>query len=204
MARLTMGEAVIGAVTTKYATFSGRARPSEYWYFALFTTIFLVVLAAVEVIIGGNGAVSLLLWLALLLPGLAVTVRRLHDTGRSGWWILLWFVPAGWLVLLVFHCFDSQPGDNVYGPNPKDEEALPVSALVEVDALRAARSLPDPTARLAELQRLRPEIADLVRRHPRAPQAASALHELDTEIERVEVAIAVTRRKSADGPTPIR
>jgi len=122
MPRPTIGAAVIVAVTTKYATFSGRARRSEYWYFVFFTTIFSVVLAGADGIIGADGAVSLLLSLPLLLPGLAVTVRRLHDTGLSGWWTLLYLVPiVGAILMLVFLCTDSQPGDNVYGPNPKDQ-----------------------------------------------------------------------------------
>jgi len=122
--RPTIGEAVIAAVTTKYATFSGRARRSEYWCFILFWMIFYFVAAVVDAIIGSIVVVTLLLTLALLLPGLAVTVRRLHDTGKSGWWILIYLVPiVGPFVMIVFLCIDSQPGDNVYGPNPKAQIA---------------------------------------------------------------------------------
>lgn len=70
------------------------------------------------------GPVSMLYALAVFLPGLALAVRRLHDTGRSGWWMLLGFIPLiGWIVLLIFFVTDSQPGSNPYGPNPKDTPA---------------------------------------------------------------------------------
>ena len=111
---------------SNYATFSGRARRSEFWYFNLFWMIFYFVAAVVDGVIGSNGVVTVLLTLVLLLPGLAVTVRRLHDTGKSGWWILLYLVPiVGPIAMLVFLCTDSQPGHNAYGPNPKDEGWAP-------------------------------------------------------------------------------
>lgn len=105
---------------SKYVTFSGRARRSEYWWFTLFAIILYVVAAIIDAAIG-NSIVVILVALALLLPSLAVTVRRLHDTGRSGWWILIALVPfVGGIILLVFECLDSQPGPNNYGPSPKD------------------------------------------------------------------------------------
>jgi len=117
---------------SSYAAFSGRARRSEYWYFYLFFMVFYVAALVVDVAVGswsadaGAGLVSTLFSFVLLLPGLAVTVRRLHDTGRSGWWVLLYFVPiVGLVVMLVFLCTDSQPGDNAYGPNPKDQGWAP-------------------------------------------------------------------------------
>jgi uncharacterized membrane protein YhaH (DUF805 family) len=110
----------------QYAVFKGRARRKEYWFFALFNLIVSVVLTAVDYATGsldpeyGVGLLSGLYSLAILLPGLAVTVRRLHDTDRTGWWVLIAFIPfIGAIVLLVFMLLNSKPGDNRYGPNPK-------------------------------------------------------------------------------------
>ena len=103
---------------SKYVDFSGRARRSEFWYWALF--VFLVDIVTNIVDRGvGNMALGSLVGLALFLPGLAVTIRRLHDTGRSGWWVLLVFaIVIGWIFLIIWYCEDSGP-DNQYGPNPK-------------------------------------------------------------------------------------
>ncbi len=117
-------------VMKKYADFSGRARRREYWMYFLFYTLIAIALSIVFGIIGAaaardgagfglGSAVVGIFSLALVIPSLAVTVRRLHDTGRSGWWWLISFIPFGSLVLLVFAMLDSQPGDNAYGPNPK-------------------------------------------------------------------------------------
>ncbi len=107
----------------KYADFSGRSRRKEYWFFVLFYLIIYLVLAIVDTVILGSegiGLLTTLFALAMLIPGIAVSVRRLHDTGRSGWWILIGFIPLiGVIVLLVFYFQDSQPGQNDYGPNPK-------------------------------------------------------------------------------------
>lgn len=110
----------------KYATFSGRARRSEYWYFALFIFLCLIALSVLDGILGtssrrdGTGLLSGLFMLGILLPSLAVTTRRLHDIGRSGWWQLLNLLPfIGFIVLLVMLVKDSQPGDNAWGPSPK-------------------------------------------------------------------------------------
>jgi len=108
----------------KYVTFSGRARRSEFWFFLLFNVIVGAVASVIDTILGtrgsyGTGLIQNLASLALLLPNLAVGVRRLHDTGRSGWWILIGLVPiVGWIILIVFYVQDSQ-GDNQYGPSPK-------------------------------------------------------------------------------------
>ena len=112
------------AVLRKYAEFSGRARRKEYWMFFLFNFLIGCGLAILELTLGLAGGLygplTLLYSLAVLVPGLAVTVRRLHDTGRSGWWLLIGFVPLlGAIVLLVFMLTDGQPGPNQYGPNPK-------------------------------------------------------------------------------------
>jgi len=107
-------------VLKKYATFTGRARRTEYWMFALFNIIIIAVLTFLDTLMGIPGVLSGLYSLAVFLPGLAVAVRRLHDTGKSGWWILIALVPfIGFIVLLVFMVLDSQPGENQHGPNPK-------------------------------------------------------------------------------------
>jgi len=114
----------------KYADFSGRARRKEYWFFVLFNILISVVLTVCDVFVGtysaaaSVGILSGIYTLAVLIPGIAVTVRRLHDTGRSGWWILIVLVPiVGWIVLLVFMLINSQPGQNAYGPSPKEGES---------------------------------------------------------------------------------
>jgi uncharacterized membrane protein YhaH (DUF805 family) len=113
-------------VLKKYAVFSGRARRKEYWMFFLFNLIITLVLALIDSLTGtfssqaGLGLLSGLYSLAVLIPSIAVTVRRLHDTGRSGWWILLGLIPViGGIILLIFMVLDSEPGENQYGPNPK-------------------------------------------------------------------------------------
>jgi len=106
-------------VWKNFATFSGRARRSEYWMFFLFNVIVSMVLAGVDAALG-TMFLGVIYALAAFIPGLAVTVRRLHDTGKSGWWILISIIPIiGWIAFLVFMFQDSQMGDNEYGPNPK-------------------------------------------------------------------------------------
>ena len=114
----------------KYAVFSGRSRRMEYWYFVLFNIIVSIVLGVIDGLLGtsgsyaGAGLLSGIYGLAVLIPSLAVTVRRLHDTDRSGWWILIALVPLiGVIVLLVFALLEGTPGDNQYGPNPKGATA---------------------------------------------------------------------------------
>ncbi|MCE5983147.1 DUF805 domain-containing protein [Pseudomonas wadenswilerensis] len=100
-------------VLKKYAVFSGRARRKEYWMFFLVNILVAMVLGFIEGVAGTGAILSNLYSLALLIPGIAVGVRRMHDTDRSGWWLLL---P---IVNLIFLCQDSQPGPNRFGPNPK-------------------------------------------------------------------------------------
>lgn len=113
----------------KYVDFSGRARRSEYWYFWLFTFLVAIAASILDAILGtgygnGSGVIGTLTSLALLLPSLAVAVRRLHDTSRSGWWILIALIPIiGWIILIVFLVQDSHP-DNEHGPNPKSTPAV--------------------------------------------------------------------------------
>jgi uncharacterized membrane protein YhaH (DUF805 family) len=107
----------------KYTDFSGRARRSEYWYFFLFNILVSIVASIIDAIIGTRsgsfGLVEAIAGLALLLPGLAVGARRLHDTTRSGWWLLIGLIPIiGAIVLIIFFVQDSH-GDNQYGPSPK-------------------------------------------------------------------------------------
>lgn len=108
----------------KYAVFSGRARRKEYWFFQLFLLLLILLVAAVAELLGSaaEGGLSVVVgigFLALVIPSIAVTVRRLHDTGRTGWWILMGFVPfIGDIVLLIFAVLPSQEGENQYGPSP--------------------------------------------------------------------------------------
>jgi len=107
-------------VLKKYAVFTGRARRKEYWMFFLVNLIIGLVLAIIEGMLGSPGILGLLYSLAVLIPAIAVGVRRLHDTNRSGWWLLIGLIPViGAIVLIIFFVQDSQPGDNEYGPNPK-------------------------------------------------------------------------------------
>ncbi len=115
----------------KYAVFSGRARRMEYWFFFLFNFLISILLGLVDAATGtfnaeaGVGLFGVMYGLAVLIPGIAVTVRRLHDTGRSGWWFLLIFIPViGALVLLVFMLFEGEPVENAYGTSPKVDERL--------------------------------------------------------------------------------
>ncbi len=105
-------------VLKNYVTFSGRARRKEYWMFFLFNFIISIVFGIVTGIIG-LPELAYLYSLAVLLPSIAVGVRRLHDTGRSGWWLLIGLVPLiGAIVLIIFFVQDSLE-ENQYGDNPK-------------------------------------------------------------------------------------
>jgi len=112
-------------VLKKYAEFSGRARRKEYWMFTLVNMLIYVALIILDAIVGakvggGVGILAALYMLGVLLPSLGVAVRRLHDTGRSGWWLLISLVPVvGAIVILIFTVLDSKPETNQYGPSPK-------------------------------------------------------------------------------------
>lgn len=107
-------------VLKNYVGFTGRARRKEYWMFFLFNAIISLVLTLLDKLLHIGTLLTTLYSLAVLLPSLSVAVRRLHDTGRSGWWLFIALIPIiGAIILLVFMCLDSQPGDNKYGPNPK-------------------------------------------------------------------------------------
>ncbi|MDM7860909.1 DUF805 domain-containing protein [Alteromonas sp. ASW11-36] len=108
------------AVLKKYAVFSGRARRKEYWMFFLFNFIIAFALGFVEGLMGSPGIVGAIYSLAILIPAIAVGVRRLHDTGRTGWWMLIGLIPIiGPIVLIIFFVQDSDEGDNQHGANPK-------------------------------------------------------------------------------------
>ena len=115
-----------------YSKFKGRSRRSDYWWIQLFLVLTNLAVAAIDLVLmngdlerfianGGGGIVGLIWILVTIVPALAVLVRRLHDTGKSGWWALIGFVPlVGGIVLLVFTVLDSDAGENSHGPSPKD------------------------------------------------------------------------------------
>lgn len=111
----------------KYAVFTGRSQRSEYWYFVLFYFLIALALNFLDMMAGtmyGTAEIGLfsgLFGLAMVVPSLSVGVRRLHDIGKSGWWLLLGIIPLiGGIILIVWACRDSAPGTNAYGPNPKE------------------------------------------------------------------------------------
>ena len=116
---------------TKYATFKGRSRRFEYWWIQLFLVLTNLAVAAIDLILmngdverfianGGGGIVGLVWILVTIVPALAVLVRRLHDSDKSGWWALIGFVPiVGAVILLVFTVLDSEVPENKHGPSPK-------------------------------------------------------------------------------------
>ena len=133
----------ISTCMRKYVTFSGRATRSEFWWFYLFTVLVNLVATSqassfVPVLLDGQDMtenessyflnnffflyLSTITSLILLLPSLAVAVRRLHDVGRSGWWILIAFTVIGIIPLLIWYVTDTKDEDNVYGPNPKTKD----------------------------------------------------------------------------------
>jgi uncharacterized membrane protein YhaH (DUF805 family) len=121
----------VQAFWSNYRNFKGRARRSEYWYIQLFLVTTSLAAAGIDLALmngdverfianGGGGIVGLIWILATIVPALAVLVRRLHDTGRSGWWAFIGLIPiAGAIVLLVFTVEDSTNQENTYGVSPK-------------------------------------------------------------------------------------
>jgi uncharacterized membrane protein YhaH (DUF805 family) len=105
----------------QYADFNGRARRKEFWMFFLFNAIFIGVANILDYVLGTFGVFYFLYALAVFIPGLAVSIRRLHDLGKSGWWLLIVLVPLiGSIWLLVLWVTEGTPGDNQYGQNPKE------------------------------------------------------------------------------------
>ncbi|UYW00475.1 DUF805 domain-containing protein [Flavobacterium agricola] len=117
-------------VTDKYATFEGRARRAEFWYFLLFNIIFNFVFLFLSLALVGatDNTVFFLIYLIysvlIIIPSIAVCIRRLHDTNRSGWWYLLNFIPFGSIVLLFMYCYEGDVGRNGYGNDPKRPEVI--------------------------------------------------------------------------------
>ncbi|MDC9594443.1 DUF805 domain-containing protein [Xenorhabdus sp. IM139775] len=109
------------SVLKNYADFSGRARRKEYWLFSLFHFIICVALIVLGSVINKNVGVALFVVYLILtiIPSLAVKVRRLHDANHSGWWVLIYIIPFGGIVLLMFCCIEGTKGDNDYGVDPK-------------------------------------------------------------------------------------
>lgn len=109
------------AVLKKYAVFKGRAQRAEYWYFFLCNVIIAIVLSVLAAVVSEKLTIlSFIYVLAAFIPGIAVTVRRLHDTSHNGWWWFIGLVPLiGGIWLIVLMVMDSTPGENQYGPNPK-------------------------------------------------------------------------------------
>ncbi|GBF05606.1 hypothetical protein DAERI_050115 [Deinococcus aerius] len=137
----------LNVIRNHYADFRGRARRRDFWMFSLINTV-VVILLELPLLLSSVGAaaagqedwnpgglamlslvLTILYALFIFVPSLAVTIRRLHDTGRSGWWYLINFVPfVGGLVLFIFLVMESQPGANKWGPNPKGMEATAAPA----------------------------------------------------------------------------
>ena len=115
-------------VLKKYAVFTGRARRKEFWMFVLFNIIITLVLNLIDGFLGagfeagGGGIISVRYALAVLLPSIGVAIRRLHDIGKSGWWLFISLIPVvGGIWLIVLYCTDGELGENQYGPNPKEK-----------------------------------------------------------------------------------
>ena len=107
-------------VLKNYAVFSGRARRTEYWMFFLFNAIITIILSILQRIADIDNILTGIYGLLTILPSLAVGARRLHDSGKSGWWLLIGLIPfIGTIILLIFFCLDSEEGENRFGANPK-------------------------------------------------------------------------------------
>jgi uncharacterized membrane protein YhaH (DUF805 family) len=111
----------IKSVLSKYTDFSGRARRSEYWFWVLAVFVAWVI---ADIFLAISKPLGILVYLVIffgtILPDLSVAIRRLHDIGRSGWWLLIGLIPfVGGIILLVFACIDSEPAPNAWGPSPK-------------------------------------------------------------------------------------
>lgn len=109
-------------VLKKYAQFDGRAGLREFWMFVLINFLIVIALMLIDFAVGLFGILSIIYALGIIIPSIAVSVRRLHDTGKSGWNILLGLIPAiGFIILLFFYLQAGQNGENTYGPEPKKE-----------------------------------------------------------------------------------
>ena len=115
---MNFGEAIASGFSN-YVNFSSRAARSEYWYWVLFNVLAQVVTEIIDNAVIGMSVTTAIFSLAVLLPGIAVAARRLHDVDRTGWWLLLAFVPVvGLIVLLIWFCTKGTDGPNRFGPDP--------------------------------------------------------------------------------------
>lgn len=122
---MTFGEAIASGFQN-YATFTGRASRSEYWFWFLFALLIGLFTATVDTALFGPDSMrplNSLASLVLFLPGIAVAVRRFHDLDRTGWWLLISLTGIGILVLIVWFCFRGTEGDNRFGPDPLERFA---------------------------------------------------------------------------------
>ncbi len=118
----------ISAGFSNYVNFSGRACRSEYWWWILFIIIADIVAAIIDQAIGMQ-LVTGLFGLVTIIPNIAIAIRRLHDLDRTGWWILLGFIPLiGWLILFIWFCLKGTDGPNRFGPDPLADLAIPGTA----------------------------------------------------------------------------
>ncbi len=139
------------SVLKNYAEFNGRARRTEYWMFTLFHFIALVVLMIIDGVIGTYPLLTFVYAVGTLVPAIAVSIRRLHDTSRNGWWYLIQLVPfVGPIVFLVFAVSDSTPGQNQWGPNPKGVVAAAPIAAAPIPDAPEAQATAAPAATPAE------------------------------------------------------
>jgi uncharacterized membrane protein YhaH (DUF805 family) len=123
---MNFGQAIASGFNN-YVNFTDRAVRSAFWFWMLFYWLVLVVARLIDLALFYRATVPpiyLLAWLALLLPTLAVAIRRLHDTNRSGWWILIGLIPlVGWIILIVWYCEAGTAGANRFGPDPQGRTA---------------------------------------------------------------------------------
>jgi uncharacterized membrane protein YhaH (DUF805 family) len=125
---LTFSEAVKSGFDN-YANFTGRASRAAFWWWFLFGVLVGIAANILDAIFGSYPVFSGIAGLALLLPDLAIGVRRLHDTGRTGWWLLIALIPLiGFIVLLIFYLEQGDEGENEYGPPPPDRGVAPATA----------------------------------------------------------------------------
>ena len=115
----------ISAGFSNYVNFRDRACRSEYWYWVLFVILGDIVTIIIDALIGAQ-VTSSIFGLVVLIPGIAVSIRRLHDLDRTGWWILLGFIPLiGWIILLIWYVTKGTDGPNRFGPDPPTLQSLP-------------------------------------------------------------------------------
>jgi len=155
-------------VLKQYADFSGRARRKEYWMFTLFNVIIIIALFFANFIMGRLfypipsfiGMILTIIFycypLAILIPSLAVCVRRLHDIGKSGWYYLIGLIPfVGEIILFVWFCQDSQAGQNQWGANPKGYGSVTTFSQPKDDASTTISSQPDILDQIEKLAKLK-------------------------------------------------